>query len=65
GNARAGELNAGARQNILDSDRSEIVELDQAELDAWRRAMAPVWETFRDEIGAELIDAAAAFSAGS
>jgi C4-dicarboxylate-binding protein DctP len=62
GNARAGEINAAARQSVIDSGRSEVVTLDAAELAAWRRAMAPVWDQFRDEIGSDLIDAAAALS---
>ncbi|HUF72064.1 MAG TPA: DctP family TRAP transporter solute-binding subunit [Gammaproteobacteria bacterium] len=58
GNARAGEINAEARQAVIDSGRSEVVDLDAAELAAWRAAMAPVWDQFRDVIGADLIDAA-------
>jgi C4-dicarboxylate-binding protein DctP len=60
GNARAGEVNAAARQSIIDSGRSEVVALSADERAGWRRAMAPVWEQFRDEIGSNLIDAAAA-----
>lgn len=62
GNARAGEVNASARRSILDSGRSEVVVLSADELAAWRRAMRPVWDEFRDEIGAGLVDAAAAMS---
>jgi C4-dicarboxylate-binding protein DctP len=62
GNAQAGAVNATARQNILDSGRSEVVELSAEDLAAWRRAMAPVWAQFREEIGSNLIDAAAAIS---
>jgi C4-dicarboxylate-binding protein DctP len=62
GNARADEINASARQRIIDSGRSEVIELDAAELAAWRRAMAPVWDEFRDQIGADLIDAASAMT---
>lgn len=63
GNARAGAINGSARQSILESGRNEIIELEPDELAAWRRAMAPVWGQFRDEIGAELIDAAQAIDA--
>lgn len=63
GNARAGEINADARQSIIDSGRSEIIELDAGEIEDWRRVMAPVWDEFRDEIGSELIDAARSMSA--
>lgn len=62
GNARAGEINRSARQSIIDSGRSEVVELNPAELAAWRRVMAPVWGQFREEIGSELVDQAAAIS---
>jgi len=50
GNARAGEINDSARQAIAESGRSEIVELDAAELAAWRDAMAPVWDRFADVV---------------
>jgi C4-dicarboxylate-binding protein DctP len=63
GNARASDINASARQSIIDSGRSEVIEINADELAAWRLAMAPVWNQFRDEIGAGLIDAAAAQSA--
>jgi C4-dicarboxylate-binding protein DctP len=57
-NDRAAEINADDRRRIAESGRTEIVELTPAELEAWRRAMSPVWEQFRDVIGADLIDAA-------
>lgn len=60
GNAQAGQINANARQSIIDSGRSDVVELSAEELAAWRTTMALVWEEFRDEIGARLIDSAAA-----
>jgi C4-dicarboxylate-binding protein DctP len=62
GNAQAGSVNDEARRSIVDSGRSRVVALRPDELAAWRRAMAPVWQEFRDEIGPELIDAAAAIS---
>jgi C4-dicarboxylate-binding protein DctP len=62
GNARAHDINLTARQKIVDSGRSQIIELDQDELAEWRRAMKPVWDQFRDQIGSDLIDAAAAVS---
>lgn len=57
-NVRSAEINAADRQSIADSGRSEIVELTQPELQAWRQTMTPVWEQFRDVIGSDLIDAA-------
>jgi C4-dicarboxylate-binding protein DctP len=62
GNARAEEINASARQSIIESGRSEVIEIDAAELAGWRQAMFPVWDEFRDQIGGDLIDAAAAIA---
>jgi C4-dicarboxylate-binding protein DctP len=65
GNARSADINAEGRRNIIDSGRSEIIELTPAELAEWRQAVAPVWDQFRDRIGTDLIAAAqAASSAG-
>jgi C4-dicarboxylate-binding protein DctP len=63
GNARSADINAEGRQNIIDSGRSEIVELTPAEVQAWRSAVLPVWDQFRSVIGAELIEAAQAAGA--
>jgi len=60
GNAQSEAINQEARGQVASSGRSEIVELTDDELAAWRTAMAPVWEQFEDNIGAERIDAAAA-----
>jgi len=62
GNERASEINDEARRNIIESGLSEVIELNPAELAAWREAMIPVWEQFREEIGPELIDAARALT---
>lgn len=48
------------RQKIIDSGRSEILTLTDAERAQWVEAMKPVWAEFADEIGQDLIDAAAA-----
>ncbi len=45
---------------MAESGRSEIVNLNDDELSAWRETMAPVWQQFEDQIGAERIAAAAA-----
>jgi C4-dicarboxylate-binding protein DctP len=60
GNARSAEINLEHRQAVEASGRTEIVTLTADELAAWRAAMEPVWDRFRDAIGAELIDAARA-----
>jgi C4-dicarboxylate-binding protein DctP len=58
GNARSEAINLEDRQRIVDSGRSEISVLTPAQLAAWQAAMRPVWDEFRDRIGAELVDAA-------
>ena len=59
GNTRAADINQEARALVADSGRSEIVRLTPEELATWREVMAPVWEQFEDDIGAERIAAAA------
>ncbi len=46
------------RQAIIDSGRSEVIEITAEERQQWVDAMKPVWKEFEGEIGAELIDAA-------
>ena len=48
------------RQAIIDSGRSEVIQITDAERAKWVEAMKPVWKQFEDEIGADLIEAAAA-----
>ncbi|WP_369682020.1 TRAP transporter substrate-binding protein [Malonomonas rubra] len=48
------------RQKIIDSGRSEIIELADAQRQQWVDAMKPVWKKFEDKIGKEYIDAAVA-----
>jgi len=48
------------RQKIIDSGRSEVLVLTDAERQKWVDAMKPVWKKFEDEIGKEYIDAACA-----
>ena len=59
GNAQSETINQDARGNVVSSGRSEIVELSDDELTAWRAAMAPVWEEFENDIEAARIEAAA------
>lgn len=58
GNKVAGEKSVDDRQKIIDSKRSELITLTDAERALWVEAMKPVWKQFEDEIGKELIDAA-------
>jgi C4-dicarboxylate-binding protein DctP len=58
GNQISGEQAAADRQAIIDSGRSEVIEITEAERQQWVDAMKPVWKQFEDEIGADLIEAA-------
>ena len=57
-NARANESNAEARQSILDNGGT-IRELTDEQRQMWVDAMKPVWTRFEDNIGKDIIDAAA------
>lgn len=58
GNKVAAEKATGDRQKIIDSKRSEIIQLTDAERAQWVEVMKPVWKKFEEEIGKDLIDAA-------
>ena len=58
GNAHAEEINQMARSMVVESGRSEIVQLTDEQIAEWQAAMAPVWEQFEDAIGVERIEAA-------
>jgi C4-dicarboxylate-binding protein DctP len=58
GNKVALEKDLEDRQQIIDSKRSEILTLSDAERSQWVDAMKPVWEQFEKEIGKDMIDAA-------
>jgi C4-dicarboxylate-binding protein DctP len=62
GNARSEAINQEDRQRIVASGRSAITVLTPEQLEAWQAAMRPVWDEFRDRIGAPLVDAALAAS---
>lgn len=64
-NARSEAINESAKAKILESGKTEIVEMTAADRDAWRKAMAPVWEKFRANIGAETLAAAVKAGAGT
>jgi len=61
-NAAVGQVDAEARQAILDTG-SKIVELDAAGRQVWVDAMMPVWTEFTADVGQENIDAAQAINA--
>jgi C4-dicarboxylate-binding protein DctP len=58
GNKVAAEKDLEDRQKIVDSKRTEIIMLSDAERSQWVEAMKPVWEQFEKEIGKDMIDAA-------
>ena len=57
-NRQADDLNQQARQAIVASGKTEIIELSPEQRAKWREAMQPVWKKFEGDIGAELIEAA-------
>lgn len=58
GNKIAAEQDIADRQRILDSGKTEIFTLSDAERQQWVDAMKPVWNMFIDDIGADLVEAA-------
>jgi C4-dicarboxylate-binding protein DctP len=52
--------NLEAKQAIIDSGRTQVMDLTSEEKGQWREAMRPVWGAFEDDIGAHYIEAAAA-----
>ncbi|MCB2110986.1 TRAP transporter substrate-binding protein [Albidovulum sp.] len=63
-NAAVGQVDAEARQAILDAG-GVIRELTPEQRQEWVEAMKPVWAKFADGIGQENIDAAQTFNSGS
>ena len=59
-NLEAERLNRDARQRILASGGSEIHTLTAQQRADWREAMQPVWQKFRDNVGADFLQAAEA-----
>lgn len=47
------------KQKIIDSGRSEVILLTPEQRAKWVKAMKPVWDQFKDDIGPEYVDAAA------
>jgi C4-dicarboxylate-binding protein DctP len=59
-NKQAEALNEKAKQNIIDTGKSEILVLTEEQRNAWRDAVRPAWKKFEDDIGPDLIKAAEA-----
>ncbi len=62
-NRQAAAINDRDRQTIIDSHQSEIIQLTPEQRRQWREAMLPVYDQFRERIGADLIAAAQAANA--
>ncbi|MCH7852812.1 MAG: DctP family TRAP transporter solute-binding subunit [Proteobacteria bacterium] len=60
-NKQSVSINLLGRQKILESGRTEVVELTADERAIWQQAMRPVWEKFSSNIGADLIAAAESY----
>ncbi|HKI50901.1 MAG TPA: TRAP transporter substrate-binding protein [Geothermobacteraceae bacterium] len=58
GNEISAQKAINDRQRIIDSGRSEVIEITDAQRQQWVDAMKPVWKKFEDEIGKEYIEAA-------
>jgi C4-dicarboxylate-binding protein DctP len=57
-NQLAQEFAKKDRQTIIDSGKTNVLQLTADELAQWRTAMKPVWKQFEDDIGKEVIEAA-------
>jgi len=58
GNKIAAEKALSDKQKIIDSGRSKVLSLTDAQRQQWVDAMKPVWKQFEDQIGKANIDAA-------
>lgn len=58
GNKVAGEKAMGDRQRIIDSKRTTVLQISDAERQQWVDAMKPVWKQFERQIGKDVIEAA-------
>ena len=57
-NKQAEAANQDDSQRIVDSGRSQVINLTAEQRQAWRDAMRPVWEQFQGQIGSDVIKAA-------
>ncbi len=60
GNEESFRLSQEQRQQIIESGRTEVLQLTDEERAQWVEAMKPVWAEFADQIGQDNIDAAVA-----
>ena len=61
-NGFASQENEDAKKLIMESGKTEIIQLTAEEKEKWRAAMKPVWDQFKGDIGAKYVEAAAACS---
>ncbi|HIO96443.1 MAG TPA: DctP family TRAP transporter solute-binding subunit [Leucothrix sp.] len=60
GNKVAAEKSMSDKQAIIDSKRTNVIELSKEERQQWADAMKPVWKKFEAIVGKDLLDAAIA-----
>ncbi|MEE9445173.1 MAG: TRAP transporter substrate-binding protein [Cocleimonas sp.] len=58
GNKVAAEKSMSDKQAIIDSKRSNVIELSKEERQQWADVMKPVWKKFEAVVGKDLLDAA-------
>ncbi len=63
-NSTAARLNEEAKQKIIEAG-VEVRALTPEQREAWRKAMLPVWEKFKGDIGEDVLEAALAANRGS
>ncbi len=56
-NDRAEAIDREAREKVLASGKTTLIELNDEELAAWRNAMWPVWDEFAGQIGEDILTA--------
>jgi C4-dicarboxylate-binding protein DctP len=60
GNKVAAEKSQSDKQAIIDSKRTNVIELTKEERQQWVDKMKPVWKKFEDIVGKDMLDAAIA-----
>ena len=65
GNKVAIDKAVSDRKRIVDSGRTKLLQLSDAERKKWIDAMKPVWAKFEKDVGKDLINAAVSSNAGS
>lgn len=65
GNSIAAELNAAARQKIIASGYSQVIQLTPEQRGRWVEVMKPVWAKFESDIGKPILEAAIAANGAS